>query len=59
VADQGRVKTKETMDEITQSAIQYSTFAAFMLIWICVVAALVAGLEQVIAYFRARLRKTS
>jgi hypothetical protein len=47
------------MDEITQSAIQYSTFAAFMLIWICVVAALVAGLEQVIAYFRARLRKTN
>jgi hypothetical protein len=45
------------MDEITRSVIQYSTFGTVMLIWICMAAALVAGLEQVIAYFRARLGK--
>ena len=44
------------MDEIIQSFIHYLSLGAIMLIWVCLAAVLVAGLEQVIAYFRARSR---
>ena len=47
------------MDEITQSVIHYSSLVAVMLIWVLLACALVAGLEQVIGYFRTKLSKTN